>query len=32
VRAISNPGLDRKALLSKLRQVMRLLFTLPPHP
>jgi TetR/AcrR family transcriptional repressor of uid operon len=31
VRAISNPDIDRKALLAKLRQVMRLLFTLPPH-
>ncbi|ESQ81419.1 hypothetical protein ABENE_22065 [Asticcacaulis benevestitus DSM 16100 = ATCC BAA-896] len=30
VRAVSNPGIDRTALLAKLKQVMRLLFTMPP--
>jgi AcrR family transcriptional regulator len=31
VRAVSNPDIDRPAMLAKLRQVMRLLFTLPSH-
>lgn len=31
VRAVSNPGIDRTALLAKLRQVMRVLFTMPPQ-
>lgn len=31
IRAISNPHADRKALLSALRQVMTVLFTLPDH-
>ncbi len=31
IRAISNPQVDRKALLAALRQVMTVLFTLPDH-
>ncbi len=31
IRAISNPDVDRKALLATLRPVIRLLFTLPDH-
>jgi AcrR family transcriptional regulator len=31
IRAISNPQADRQALLKALRQVMKVLFTLPDH-
>ena len=31
VRAISNPNIDRKALLHRLKTVMRHIFTLPPN-
>jgi TetR/AcrR family transcriptional regulator, repressor for uid operon len=32
IRAVSNPNVDRNALLDGLRQVMRVLFTLPDEP
>ncbi|WP_031238468.1 TetR/AcrR family transcriptional regulator [Asticcacaulis sp. AC466] len=32
IRAVSNPAIDRKALLADLRNVMRVLFTLPAEP